>query len=40
MALWAMEPTPKPLPPRERLDAAGATDVASTLKALATPSRL
>lgn len=26
--------------PRERLDAAGATDVASTLQALATPSRL
>jgi hypothetical protein len=26
--------------PRERLDAAGATNVASTLKALATPSRL
>ncbi|WP_406731648.1 ArsR/SmtB family transcription factor [Streptomyces sp. NBC_01794] len=26
--------------PRERLDAAGATDVAATLQALATPSRL
>ena len=39
--VWVTEPTTRTAPAaRERLDAAGATDVAATLQALATPSRL
>ena len=40
MGTWATEPTPPAVPPRARLDAVGTADVAATLQALATPSRL